>query len=56
VLPAFEALIKKWQEYQITHFEVSSIIEEGLMKLKSYENYTDLTPAYSLAMSIYALF
>jgi len=53
VLPAFEAIIEKWKDHQIEHFEVSSIIDEGLMKLESYENHTDLTPAYSFAMRVY---
>jgi hypothetical protein len=56
VLPAFKALIKKWQEYQIKHFEVSSIIEDGLIKLEFYENHTELTLAYSFVMSIYAFY
>jgi len=30
VLPAFEAIIEKWKDHQIEHFEVSSIIDEGL--------------------------
>jgi hypothetical protein len=50
VLPAFEAMTKKWEESSVQHFEAAEAIEEGLMKLTSYQNHTDLTPAYCLAM------
>jgi len=50
VLPAFEAMIKTWEEYSAHHTEVEDIIQEGLVKLESYQNHMDLTPAYSLAM------
>jgi hypothetical protein len=51
-LPAYEAMITKWQELKQTFPEASDIIQEGLDKLDIYENYTDLTPAYSLAMGM----
>lgn len=50
VLPAFEAMIKKWEECSVQHIEAAETIDEGLMKLMSYKNHTDLTPAYCLAM------
>ncbi len=50
VLPAFEAVIRMWKEYAAYHPEVEEIIQEGLMKLESYQNHTDLTPSYCLAM------
>ncbi|KAI0288773.1 hypothetical protein BC826DRAFT_894547, partial [Russula brevipes] len=45
VLPAFEAMTKKWEESS-----AAEAIDEGLAKLTSYQNHTDLTPAYCLAM------
>ena len=53
VLPAFEAMIKTWEEYSAHHTEVEDIIQEGLMKLESYQNHMDLTPAYSLEMRMW---
>ncbi|KAI0283831.1 hypothetical protein BC826DRAFT_920171, partial [Russula brevipes] len=52
VLPAFEAMTKKWEESSVQYFEAEKAIEEGLMKLASYQNHTDLTPAYCLTMLI----
>jgi hypothetical protein len=43
-------MIKKWEEFREQHVETMDIIEAGLMKLESYQNHTDLTPAYSIAM------
>lgn len=56
VLPAFEAMIKRWKEYSAQHTEVGDIIQEGLMKLESYQNHTDLTPSYCLAMRMWPFF
>ena len=53
VLLAFEAVIRIWEEYSAQHPEVDAIIQEGLMKLGSYQNHTNLTPPYCLAMHIY---
>jgi hypothetical protein len=53
VLPAFEAMIKTWEEYSAEHVEVEDIIKEGLIKLQSYQNHTDLTPSYCLAMHMW---
>ena len=50
VLPAFEAMIKTWEEYSAYHPEMEAIIQEGLIKLQSYRNHTDLTSSYCLAM------
>jgi hypothetical protein len=50
VLPAFEAMITTWEEYSAYHPEMEDIIQEGLIKLQSYRNHTDLTPSYCLAM------
>ena len=50
VLPAYEAMIEKWREFSKEHTEAVDIIEAGLDKLEAYQNHTDLTPAYCLAM------
>jgi len=43
-------MIVKWEQLKTEIPEAIHIIQEGLDKLETYENYTDLTPAYSLAM------
>lgn len=53
VLPAFEAVIRMWKEYSAHHLEAEDIIEEGLIKLESYQNHTDLSPSYCLAMRMW---
>ena len=53
VLPAFEAMTKRWEEYSAQHVEVGDIIQEGLIKLESYQNHMDLTPSYCLAMHMW---
>jgi hypothetical protein len=50
VLPAYEAMIEKWREFSEQHTEAVDIIQAGLNKLEAYQNHTDLTPAYCLAM------
>ena len=45
-------MIAKWEELKRALPEAVDIIQEGLDKLETYENYTDLTPAYSLAMGM----
>ena len=46
-------MIKTWEEHSAKHVEVEDIIHEGLMKLQSYQNHTDLTPSYCLAMRMW---
>ena len=50
VLPAFEAVIRMWEEYSAQHPEAEETVQEGLIKLESYQNHTDLMPSYCLAM------
>lgn len=50
VLPAYEAMIEKWKEFAEQHHNVDNVIDAGLIKLMAYQNHTDLTPAYCLAM------
>lgn len=49
-LPAFEAMISKWEAMQIAKPEVAEIIEQGLDKLGSYQERVEQVPAYVLAM------
>jgi hypothetical protein len=49
-------MIQKWREFQQMHPNTIDIIEAGLMKLETYQNHTDLTPAYALAMRVSFLF
>jgi hypothetical protein len=43
-------MIEKWKEFAEQHTDVAEIIEKGLIKLTAYQNHTDFTPAYCLAM------
>lgn len=43
-------MITKWREFSEEHIEVAKIIDAELEKLEAYQNHTDLTPAYCLAM------
>jgi hypothetical protein len=52
-LPAFEALIVKLQKYRDddeTDPEIYDIINEGIMKLKEYQQETKSAPAYILSL------
>jgi hypothetical protein len=55
VLPAFEALVIKWEEFLNNNVDLVQIIQAGLDKLEAYQNHTDLAPAYSLAMGTFFL-
>ena len=48
--PCYEALVQRWEEYQVLHPETYDIIEKGLEKMAEYKNHMDLVPAYVLAM------
>lgn len=50
-LPAFEAMINKWQQMQLDNPETADIIQKGLDKLGSYQDRLERVPAYILAMS-----
>ncbi|KAJ7691514.1 ribonuclease H-like domain-containing protein [Mycena olivaceomarginata] len=50
-LPAFEAMINKWQQMQLDNPETADIIQKGLDKLGSYQDRLEHVPAYILAMS-----
>jgi hypothetical protein len=49
-IPAFEAMLRKWEEYAEDNPGMSEIIEEGLRKLGTYRDRVDTVPAYVLAM------
>ncbi|KAJ7277820.1 hypothetical protein C8J57DRAFT_1060348 [Mycena rebaudengoi] len=50
-LPAFEAMISKWEQMQRENPEIADIIQKGLDKLGSYQERVERVPAYVLAMS-----
>ena len=50
VLPSFEGLKSKWEEYQEDHPETAHIVQPGLDKLTDYCTHAGLVPAYMLAM------
>ncbi|KAJ7231378.1 hypothetical protein C8J57DRAFT_1069711, partial [Mycena rebaudengoi] len=50
-LPAFEAMISKWEQMQRENPEIANIIQKGLDKLGSYQERVERVPAYVLAMS-----
>jgi hypothetical protein len=43
-------MIEKWEQLKEKNPDAADLIQDGLDKLAIYENYTDFTPAYSLAM------
>ncbi|KAK7036904.1 hypothetical protein R3P38DRAFT_3311620 [Favolaschia claudopus] len=49
-LPAFEAMIKKWEQMQVEFPEAYNIIQDGIDKLTSYQARIEDVPAYTLAM------
>jgi hypothetical protein len=49
-IPAYEAMIDLWEEYQLDDPNTEAIIQEGLNKLQAYNERVDLVPAYILAM------
>ncbi|KAJ7772194.1 hypothetical protein B0H16DRAFT_1768743 [Mycena metata] len=49
-LPAFEAMIKKWEQMQVDYPELADIIQKGLDKLGTYQERVERVPAYVLAM------
>ncbi|KAJ7764720.1 hypothetical protein B0H16DRAFT_1883353 [Mycena metata] len=51
-LPAFEAMIKKWEQMQVDYPELADIIQKGLDKLGTYQERVERVPAYVLAMLI----
>ncbi|KAJ7809475.1 hypothetical protein B0H14DRAFT_3759706 [Mycena olivaceomarginata] len=51
-LPAFEAMINKWQQMQLDNPETADIIQKGLDKLGSYQDRLEHVPAYILAMIV----
>ncbi|KAF7372180.1 HAT family dimerization domain-containing protein [Mycena venus] len=51
-LPAFEAMIKKWEQMQLENPETADIIQQGLDKLGSYQERLERVPAYTLAMIV----
>ncbi|KAJ7498445.1 hypothetical protein B0H11DRAFT_2155608 [Mycena galericulata] len=54
-LPAFEAMIKKWEQMQLDNPEIADIIQKGLDKFGSYQERLERVPAYTLAMSKFNL-
>ncbi|KAK7021712.1 hypothetical protein R3P38DRAFT_2367908, partial [Favolaschia claudopus] len=51
-LPAFEAMIKKWEQMQDDFPEAASIIQKGIDKLNEYQDRIEDVPAYTLAMIV----
>ncbi len=49
-LPAFKAIITKWNEYAEDNPEYSSIVQEGIDKLEEYDDQAQSLPAFVLAM------
>jgi hypothetical protein len=45
-------MIKKWDDLKLRDPELAYILQPGFDKLNIYENYTDLTPAYTWAMGM----
>ena len=49
-LPAFKGLITKLTEHTTPDLEIGAIIDNGVQKLKKYQQETDAVPAYTLAI------
>jgi hypothetical protein len=45
-------MIDVWKAHQDDNPETSDIVQQGLDKLESYSNQTEVVPAYTLAMSL----
>lgn len=52
---SFSAIIDVWKEYQESHPETRDIVEAAIDKLDDYLSRTGLTPAYTVAMSMFFL-
>jgi hypothetical protein len=50
VIPAFRAMREMWEECQITHPNMSDIIDKGLEKLTEYFERIEEVPVHVLAM------
>lgn len=47
---AFSAFIERWEELQLEEPHLHDIIEQGLNKLRDYQEELPKTPAYTVAM------
>jgi hypothetical protein len=52
VIPAFEGMIEKWEEYIEAYPNAQQVVQEGLDKLGTYQDHADQVPAYVLAMGV----
>ena len=52
VIPAFSALIQRWNELKDKNIPWHVMIQPGLEKLRGYEEELSKTPAYFLAMGV----
>jgi soluble cytochrome b562 len=49
-IPSYKAMTQVWKDQQEEEPEMADIIQEGLDKLETYIDRTELVPAYVLAM------
>lgn len=47
---AFSAFIERWEELQAEEDHLEGVIEEGLDKLRDYQDELPKTPAYTVAL------
>lgn len=52
VIPAFEGMIEKWEEYIEAYPNAQPIVQDGLDKVGTYQNCADQVPAYVLAVGV----
>ncbi len=50
-IPSFQRMMQLWEDLKIKFPEASPAIQDGLEKLKTYQNCTEVVPAYTLATS-----
>ncbi|KAK0217455.1 hypothetical protein EDD85DRAFT_781639, partial [Armillaria nabsnona] len=50
-IPSFQHMIQIWQNMKVTFPQAASAHDEGLAKLETYREQTDVVPAYTLATS-----
>lgn len=60
-IPSFEAMILQWSEMKLALAnegcdELCALIDVSIQKLEDYQEWTDMSPAYVLAMSWFSFF
>lgn len=53
VLPAFEMLRFRWEDYCSTNPSTALIVQPGLLKLAEYQSFAQATHAYIIATSMF---